>query len=435
MMKSQAVIFWAMAGILMLQQVSLAEEDLLAPRWRGNSSAQEQSQAGRLHSSEGNPLPGRKNSGGEPSATNRDLLKTLDHSSYVKDEERSNAWEQNSSELNSPGDNPAENNNYSPTEQDPSSPGRTHQPLLRRTTGKKSGAEQVPSLSEEQNFSSDEKIHSGDDPDRSSSSALQIPELVRSSGATGLNDKSVITLRPGDSQIIPVSLGYISRIVTPFDHPEVITSSFESQKEECGEFCIRGHAIYVNIQDNRPRSMFVVERDNPDLAFAVTMLPRRIPAREVTVRFADDVYQKNPPVVEQQISPEEIAGDYESALRDVLQTLALGEIPAGYTMRETVPGEYIPLCIQDGLHFTFTQPGQRFAGQRFVIYAGLVVNTSENILEAQESSCLGAGGVAAAYWPEVLLYPGKSSEIFVVEKVRHATDVKRRRPVLTGGRP
>ncbi len=260
-----------------------------------------------------------------------------------------------------------------------------------------------------------------------------VPDLIRSRDLSNLNTNSEIIIHPGATEIVPISQGFINRIVTPFSHPEVISSSLEaSSADDCSNFCIKGGVVYVNATSSTPLSMFIAEGDNPELAFAVTLVPKLIPSREIIFRIEGSDYRIITKPSDNSQPYSNLASEYEASIRDILRSLALGEIPDGYSMREASLHEYLPLCFQDGLSFSFDNPGLRFEGPRFTVYVGVVTNTSDKNIEAQESSCLGFGAVAASFWPHDLLIPNEKSEIFVVEKVRHADQSRKSRPSLIG---
>ncbi len=173
-----------------------------------------------------------------------------------------------------------------------------------------------------------------------------VPELIRSRDLSNLNTHSEIIIHPGATEIVPISQGFINRIVTPFSHPEVISSSLEpSSADDCSNFCIKGGVVYVSATSSTPLSMFIAESDNPELAFAVTLVPKLIPSREIIFRIEGSDYRVTSKTFDNFQPYSNLSSDYESSIRDILRSLALGEIPNGYSMREASLHEYLPLCF------------------------------------------------------------------------------------------
>ncbi|MBQ8708402.1 MAG: type-F conjugative transfer system secretin TraK [Succinivibrionaceae bacterium] len=248
----------------------------------------------------------------------------------------------------------------------------------------------------------------------------------------GLNRQSVITVRPGINEIIPVSRGFVNRIVTPFAHPEVISSSVFSGADSCEEFCIRGSVIYIAFSDARPVAMFVTEQGRADVSISVTMIPRNIPPREVIFRLPAGDDSRQPPAADQHAARRfEQSGDYISTIKKILKSAALNRVPEGYELRNTADSAGVPSCHQRGLEFSFANPGQMLAGYNFSVYIGVVKNVSDRQIEFDEISCADPDVAAVASWPISLLYPGDRSELFVIRRLYHdRTETEAFRPNL-----
>ena len=97
----------------------------------------------------------------------------------------------------------------------------------------------------------------------------------------------VLTMTPGVNQIIPVAIGHPNRIVTPFGNPEVVSTSLSGgEKEgECGEVCIKENVVYVATDKEHPVTMFITEKGSETQALSLTMVPRKIPPREVFLKL------------------------------------------------------------------------------------------------------------------------------------------------------
>ncbi len=244
------------------------------------------------------------------------------------------------------------------------------------------------------------------------------PSAGSEAASLGINQATVITVKRGVNELIPVSLGFVNRIVTPFARPEVVSSSLTGSAESCEEFCIRGNVVYVSPRETLPLGMFITEKGRPERSLSLTLLPRRIPPREIFFRFPDGEDRSGlASAPEENRERRENAGDYVTEIKSLLTEAALNRIPQGYELRDTAADMRLPSCAQRGLTFSFTSPGQRLTGRRFALYIGVVRNTTRRDIEFDESSCSGNDVAAVAAWPEILLPPGGKSEIFVVRRL------------------
>ena len=205
-------------------------------------------------------------------------------------------------------------------------------------------------------------------------------------------------MTPGVNELIPVALGHLNRIVTPFESPQVRTTS-DAQTQIKGNVCICGHGT------KNHRFHFTslrLVREAP--ALSVTLVPRRIPPREITLAI-DGQQWPIKGVVNRKAATWETAQPYVDSLRDLLRRLALNELPQGYDIRLAGQTDTSPKCFQPGLKFGFKQ-GQIVTGHYFTVYVGLVESFADEPIEASEIACHAPDIVASAYWPRNILLPG-----------------------------
>ena len=243
------------------------------------------------------------------------------------------------------------------------------------------------------------------------------------SGSLDLNRENIITVRRGVNEIIPVSLGYVNRIVTPFAHPEVVSSSVFSSADSCEEFCIRGNVIYITTSDSRPVAMFVTEQGRPEKSISITMIPKQIPPREVIFRFpaGEETSAETASAARGSDAAMrfERSSDYITSIKKILKSAALNRIPEGYELHVTGEDQTVPFCEQSGLHFSFRSPGQYMKGYHFSVYIGVVTNRSDHEIEFDETSCSAPDVAAVAAWPKIYLFPGDKTELFIVRRLYH----------------
>ena len=189
-----------------------------------------------------------------------------------------------------------------------------------------------------------------------------------------------ISVKPGVNQIVTIAVGHTNRIVTPFNHPQVSTSTLSTG--EGGEVAVKDNVVYVSTAKNIPLSMFITEKGQENLSISLTLVPRKIPSREITVNFKDsnvsmrlasddaEAWEKNQP--------------FESGTNKTLKDVALKNIPTGYTLTNIPKGYALPRCRVQGFDVDWGK-GQLIAGSKLHILVGKVTNTSSNVLEFKEA--------------------------------------------------
>lgn len=249
-----------------------------------------------------------------------------------------------------------------------------------------------------------------------------------------ISEETVLTMTPGVNQIIPVAVGHPNRIVTPFGTPEVISTSLtgtSGQDGSCGEVCIKDNVVYVATDKEHPVTMFITEKGSEAQALSITMVPRRIPPREVFLKLSGQTLAAGA-----YTSPKaerwEQSQPYIDTIRDVFRKLALGEIPQGYTLTETPNNIAPPVCQQPGLNVGFAG-GQMLMGHNLSVFVGVANNVSGDALEFLGAACGDWDVAAATSWPLNVLEPGQSTEIYVARKQQRGVSETSKRPSLLGG--
>jgi len=235
-----------------------------------------------------------------------------------------------------------------------------------------------------------------------------------------------IAVKPGINELMPIAVGHLNRLVTPFEHPVVTTTSQATTST-------KGKIVYVATADETPVTLYITPGDNQDIALSLTLIPKRIPAREIHLDLNKDSYQlldqwqrsdAGKPNSDQQEQA------YISQLKTLFRDLGLQKTPAGYSLREPKLQEQIR-CLQDRVQI---KTGQVLEGQDRLILVGLAKNTGGDMLEFDERSCSTTQQdvLAISVWPNVVLKPQEATELYVV--VRQAPEVSTSlRPSLLGG--
>lgn len=256
--------------------------------------------------------------------------------------------------------------------------------------------------------------------------ASVLSEAKRESAA-GSTTPQTLKVVPGVNEIIPVAVGHLNRIVTPFDSPQVRMVSQATTQ-------IEGNVLYVATPDETPVTLYITPGATEDVALSLTLAPRRIPPCEIRLTLDAADYKKLGALQSQSNGQNgkfsNASQDYIAHFKTTFRALALMRTPKGYALREPAAAEGIR-CTQAGLH---TRTGQALEGRDMVLLVGVARNTGATALEVDERSCTDDGGevLAVAAWPRVLLEPGEATELYVAVRRPRDEDTTARPSLLSG---
>lgn len=258
--------------------------------------------------------------------------------------------------------------------------------------------------------------------------AKQQAASLTSSSATSIGPQH-IPVKPGINELMPIAVGHLNRLVTPFEHPVVTTTSQATTST-------KGKIVYVATADETPVTLYITPGDNQDIALSLTLIPKRIPAREIHLDLDKDSYQllnqwQRADSASRSSSQQEQA--YISQLKGLFRDLGLQKTPPGYSLREPQPHEQIH-CLQDRLQI---KTGQVLEGQDRLILVGLAKNTGSEMLEFDERSCATTQQdvLAVSVWPNVVLKPQEATELYVVVRLSPEASATLRPSLLSRGQP
>ena len=224
-----------------------------------------------------------------------------------------------------------------------------------------------------------------------------------------------LQVKPGINELIPIAVGHLNRLVTPFDSPVVTTTSQATTST-------KGKIVYVATPDETPVTLYITPGDNQDIALSLTLIPKRIPAREIHLSLDKDTYKVLTMLQQQTSNAVGKAADkeqeYITTLKKLFRDLGLQKTPPGFSLRDPGHTESIH-CHQDRLQIS---TGQLLEGQDLLILVGVARNTGVTSIEFDERSCATGKDevLAVAAWPKVVLRPGESTELYVA--VRRSTE-------------
>ncbi|MGH0003622.1 hypothetical protein ACQU0X_26395 [Pseudovibrio ascidiaceicola] len=244
--------------------------------------------------------------------------------------------------------------------------------------------------------------------------------------------QSTLNMVPGVNQIVPIAQNHPNRIVTPFANPVVKSTTLEAgSTTECGEVCITDNVIYVATNKDYPVTMFITERGSEAVALSLTMVPKRIPPKEINLQLSQgDVTNI---VANRNAERWETSQPFVEVIRNVFRETAQGRVPQGYVLSKTPRSADLPNCTQAGIETKFSS-GQLYTGHNLSVFIGVAENKTKRAIEFNEQSC-GAWNVAAVTtWPYSVLLPGQKTEVFVaVRRNVGGRPATKRKSLLGGG--
>ncbi len=215
-----------------------------------------------------------------------------------------------------------------------------------------------------------------------------------------------IKVMPGVNEIVAVAVGHLNRIVTPFETPEIHTTSQAVTR-------VDGNVVYIGTKTTAPIGLYITDKTAVAEAISLTLVPKRIPPRELRVQV-----QSQPAGGDLRAKRWEESQPYVETFRNAFRTIALGQTPSGYDFRNE-PSRWLPPCIAPAavgqLEFNFTT-GQSLLGHHFEVAIGVVTNKTERPVELDELWCAGDEIAAIAFWPRNFLEPGQTSEVYVAKR-------------------
>lgn len=252
--------------------------------------------------------------------------------------------------------------------------------------------------------------------------AAAVASSSANEAVTTYQDRSKVPMEPGVNEIIQVAVNHLNRIVTPYPEPKITTSSPATTE-------IRDNVIYIGTTQESPLTLFITEKGSEEQALSLTLIPRKIPPREIFLQLKEGTsnirYTKRAEKWEQ-------SQPYVATIEQLFRTLALGQLPPGYSFEDDPNGE-LPACRQTGLAFDF-QSGQTVMGHNLIVHIGIAKNTSPHAIEFIENTCGDWDVAAVSAFPRNVLNPGERTEIYVAQKRNYKREIKVKRPsLLLGG--
>jgi len=218
------------------------------------------------------------------------------------------------------------------------------------------------------------------------------------------------TAAPGTMLHSSVSRLFLNRLVTPFQHPVVKTTS-PVKLETVGQ------SVFVSLSASQVEPVVLYVMDKGDSLDAVSLMldAKNIGPVEIDLKqqglpgLGSETYRFN----DSKAAKWEQSAPYTDTITDIMRQIAKGKVPPGYEFHFYKPEDNMPRCQQAGLSIV---PKQVMSGHSMVAFVGAMTNVTDRPIEFQESSCGVQGVLAVASWPGPLIQPHESTEVYIVVK-------------------
>jgi len=213
-------------------------------------------------------------------------------------------------------------------------------------------------------------------------------------------DMRVVTVRVGSdrNEAVYVSLNQLNKIATPFNDPQIIDATGATLKAV-------GQDLFLKPANDTPFTVYVTDGGKGQ-STGITLVPRaNLPAQSIVLELDNPSATARTGV--QPETEEAVASDYVSRINSIIRTLALGNVPAGFTKGR------LPNSVVTGKELVI-MPQHKYAGSTYDVYAYKVRSVSTAPLEMKEEAFYADTVRAVAFYPSAMLQTGEETMVFVI---------------------
>ena len=260
--------------------------------------------------------------------------------------------------------------------------------------------------------------------------AVELPAVPASVDPRGRGSKSplaagTVSIAAGETKALLVSAGNVNRIVTPFNQPDIVTTSPD-------QFTVRQNVVYAAPAAGDPLTLYITEKGDETRAISLILMPQvNVASREfrlVMTGSGTGVPRGTGSV--RQAAAWEQSQPFEVTLTDLMAGLAAGAVPQGYDLAMAADPAAAPRCAAPAPFRIDFDQSQQLTGGQLEAWVGMVANAGGTAAELSETACATTPEVVAvAIWPSPRLQPGQLAEIYVVRRVTAAA-ARQPRPSL-----
>lgn len=206
-----------------------------------------------------------------------------------------------------------------------------------------------------------------------------------------------IRVENGVTYGVPVSGVAPNLFVTPFRHPQVIVGNTRYAKR-----FTHGRDIFIGSTLSFPVGIYVTGRNPDDPVVSLTLIPGKTPAKIYHLVFPGFVPDQAPAV------PDHSA--YASQMVALMRDAVMNQVPEDYRQSHRIP----PLTVAIPLSWSGLK---RWMGNHHQILEYRITNDLKQKITLTENDFYSKGVEAVSLYSHHLLYPGESTELYLVESL------------------
>lgn len=240
-----------------------------------------------------------------------------------------------------------------------------------------------------------------------------------------------VTIIPGRAELMPMAIGHLNRIETPFTDPMVRTSA------AADALSVEFDQNFVYVSLNQAVTLFIHERGHPDPAVVVALIPEQIAPRQVRINVPSTIAAQikkqaprptkptatgagktsgpraNTAGVTRQ-NPAGLGSRSAKAVRD-LRTFSEGKMPRGFQHGQISNYHVADFCRgAQGVTFSFNEGSMIFDGTNYIV-RGMAETRSGKPIDLNEQWCMQQpGSLAAGFFPKTQISQGSPTDFFVI---------------------
>lgn len=244
----------------------------------------------------------------------------------------------------------------------------------------------------------------------------------------------VVASIPGRTEIMPMAMGHLNRIETPFADPMVRSSA------AADAMTVEFDQNFVYVSLTQPVTLFIHEKGFPDPAVVVSLVPQRIAPRQVRVTLPSTVMRQataNAAKAEARRSPAPAAPASASApaapgpkansrgvareaeprpatntVAHVVQSFSRGELPPGFMSIALEGFDARAFCSASGVRFSFRQ-GAGIASNDYIVVRGMA-EAGKPVALSEQWCARHPQTLAVAFAPRTRIGPDQPSDFYVM---------------------
>ncbi|MDD2750600.1 MAG: type-F conjugative transfer system secretin TraK [Acidithiobacillus sp.] len=206
-----------------------------------------------------------------------------------------------------------------------------------------------------------------------------------------------IRIQTGETYAVHVSGVTPNLFTTPFAHPKIMTDSDDYVKS-----FTHGSNIIVSVTPSFPEGVYITGRNPNDPVASITLIPKKIPARNYKLTFPGFVPAKAPRIADHSA--------YASVMVSLMRDAVLNRAPENYRQSRRIPDLMTPVPISwTGL--------DHWIGGRYQIESYRLTNNLHQKIDLVENEFYRKGILSVAFYPHHKLYPGESTRLYLVAKL------------------